>query len=136
MVCVVNVTPRPLYPRERSGTQCIRGWVGPRAGLDGCRKSRPSTWIRSPDRPARSESLYRLSYPDPYIAVSNGFIGFFVFPVNCAFSGLLRYVNGIVVSKLMARCWRGCEEINWSCGKHCARATKHFSVRFKNIHND
>jgi hypothetical protein len=36
--------------------------VGPRAGLDRCGKSRP-TGIRSPDRPARSQSLYRLSYP-------------------------------------------------------------------------
>jgi hypothetical protein len=39
---VVNATPRPLYPRERdSVTHCIWGWVGPRAGLDGCGKSRP-----------------------------------------------------------------------------------------------
>jgi hypothetical protein len=38
---VVNATPRPLYPRERPGTLCIGGWVGPRAGLDGCGKSRP-----------------------------------------------------------------------------------------------
>jgi hypothetical protein len=38
---VVNATPRPLYPREPSGTHCIGGWVGPRAGQDGCRKSRP-----------------------------------------------------------------------------------------------
>jgi len=38
---VVNATPRPLYPRERPGTHCIRGWVGPRAGLDGCGKSPP-----------------------------------------------------------------------------------------------
>jgi hypothetical protein len=36
--------------------------VGPRAGLDVCEKSRP-TRIRSLDRPARSQSLYRLSYP-------------------------------------------------------------------------
>jgi hypothetical protein len=35
--------------------------VGPRAGLDRCGKSRP-TGIRSPDLPARSESLYRLHY--------------------------------------------------------------------------
>ena len=28
-------------PRERPGTHCIGGWVGPRAGLDGCGKSRP-----------------------------------------------------------------------------------------------
>jgi hypothetical protein len=37
--------------------------VGLRADLDKCGKSRPPTGIRSPDRPARSESLYRLSYP-------------------------------------------------------------------------
>ena len=36
--------------------------MGPRAGLDGCGKSRHPTGIRSPDRQARSESLYRLSY--------------------------------------------------------------------------
>ena len=59
---VVSTTPPPLYPRERPGTHCTRGWVGPRAGLDGRGKSRPNG-IRSPDRPARSESLYRLSYP-------------------------------------------------------------------------
>jgi hypothetical protein len=54
--------PGRLYPRERPGTHCTGGWVGPEAGLDRCRKSRP-TGIRSPDLPARSESLYRLSYP-------------------------------------------------------------------------
>ena len=43
MELVVNATPRPLYPRERLGTHCRRGWVGPRAGLDGCGKSRPSS---------------------------------------------------------------------------------------------
>ena len=36
--------------------------MGPRAGLDRCGKSRP-TGIRYPDRPARSQSLYRLRYP-------------------------------------------------------------------------
>ena len=35
----------------------LEGWVGPRAGLKGCGKS------RLPDPPAPSESLYRLSYP-------------------------------------------------------------------------
>jgi hypothetical protein len=38
---VLNATPRPLYPRERLGIHCTGGWVGPRAGLDGCGKSRP-----------------------------------------------------------------------------------------------
>ena len=37
---VFNATPRPLYPREKPGTHCIGGWVGPRAGLDGCRRYR------------------------------------------------------------------------------------------------
>jgi hypothetical protein len=29
----------PLYPRERPGTHCTGGWVGLRAGLNGCGKS-------------------------------------------------------------------------------------------------
>ena len=37
----VSATPQPLYPQDRPGTHCIGGWVGPRAGLDGCGKSRP-----------------------------------------------------------------------------------------------
>jgi len=47
--------PDALYPRERPGTYFTGEWVGPRASLDG----RDSI----PDRPARSQSLYRLSYP-------------------------------------------------------------------------
>jgi hypothetical protein len=36
--------PRPgRFTPGRLGTHCIGGWVGPRAGLDGCGKSRPST---------------------------------------------------------------------------------------------
>jgi hypothetical protein len=38
---VVNAKPRPLYPREKLGTYCIGGWVGHRAGLDGCGKACP-----------------------------------------------------------------------------------------------
>jgi hypothetical protein len=30
-----------LPPGNRPGTHCIGGWVGPRASLDGCEKSRP-----------------------------------------------------------------------------------------------
>jgi hypothetical protein len=33
--------PAALYPRERPGTHCTGGWVGPRAGLDRCGKSPP-----------------------------------------------------------------------------------------------
>jgi hypothetical protein len=50
-----------FYSRDKTGTHCIRGWVGPRAGLDGCGKSR--THRDSIPRPsALSESLYRLGY--------------------------------------------------------------------------
>jgi hypothetical protein len=55
---MVNATPRPLYPRERPGTGCIGGWVGPRAGLDRCGKS------RSPPLPPP----HRDSFPGPFSA--------------------------------------------------------------------
>ena len=47
-----------FIPWGRPSNHCIGGWVCPTAGLDGCGKSRPPTGIRSPDRPARCESLY------------------------------------------------------------------------------
>ena len=54
--------PTALYHRDKPGTHFTGGCVGPRAGLDGRKFSSPIR-IRSPDRPARSQSLYRLSYP-------------------------------------------------------------------------
>jgi hypothetical protein len=51
-------TPPALF-RERPGTHCTGGWVGPRAGLDVCEKSRPH--MNSIPGPS-SLSLYRLSY--------------------------------------------------------------------------
>ena len=66
MGCVGNTTPTDAFPLGNGyGTHRIGGWVVPGAGLDGCGKSRPPTGIRSTDRPARSESLYRLSYRGP-----------------------------------------------------------------------
>jgi hypothetical protein len=54
--------PAALPPGRRPSTHCIVHWVGPRAGLDGC-GNLAFTGIRSPDRPAGSESLYyRLSW--------------------------------------------------------------------------
>ena len=53
--------PAALYPRERPGTHFTGGWVGPMAGLEGG-KSRPHR-ASILDLPARSHSLYRLSYP-------------------------------------------------------------------------
>jgi len=51
--------PAALTPGKRPGTYCTGGWVVSTAGLEGCGIGR-TTGIRSPDRPAHSESLYRL----------------------------------------------------------------------------
>jgi hypothetical protein len=60
---VVNHTARPLYPRERHGTHRTVGLVAPRAGLDGCGKTR-SHRHSNPGPP----NLYRLSYPGPRLS--------------------------------------------------------------------
>ena len=60
---MVNATPRPFYTRERDPVLiveeagCAPGpvWTGV--------EYLASTGIWTPNRPARSESLYRLSYP-------------------------------------------------------------------------
>jgi hypothetical protein len=52
--------PAALYLREKPGTYCTRGWVGPRAGVDRCGKSRPPRdSIPGPSIPY----LYRPRYP-------------------------------------------------------------------------
>jgi len=61
---VVKATPRPFYPRERPGNHCIGGVWDPGLVWTG-EKNLVPTGMRSPDRPARNESLYRLSYPGP-----------------------------------------------------------------------
>jgi len=68
---ILNLATRWMWvvsftPRERTlDTHWIWGWVGPRTGLDTVSKRKiPSPcWgpiTRSPDRPARSQMLYRL----------------------------------------------------------------------------
>jgi hypothetical protein len=66
---MVNVTPlTALSPGMRPGTHCVGGRVGA--------KNFTSTEIRSLDRLACSESLYRLSYPAPPIITLHKFINF------------------------------------------------------------
>jgi hypothetical protein len=57
-----------FIPGERtSGAHWIGGWVGPRTGPDDAEKRKfltlPGLELRPLCRPARSQSLYRLSYP-------------------------------------------------------------------------
>jgi hypothetical protein len=51
--------PADLPLGKRPGTHCTGGWVGSRASLEDL----ALIGIRPPDRPARSELLYRLSNP-------------------------------------------------------------------------
>ena len=53
--------PGRTLPREIPGTHFTGGWVGPRAGLTGGKSRSHRDSI--PDRPARSQSLYRQRYP-------------------------------------------------------------------------
>jgi hypothetical protein len=53
---------RPLYTQEGLGTHCAEGWVGFRTSLDS-KEILALTGFRSQDRPAHSQSLYRLRYP-------------------------------------------------------------------------
>jgi hypothetical protein len=60
---VVNATPRPIYPRERSPVPIVQeaAWV---LGMvwTGAENLASPTRRKLPDRASRSESLYRLSY--------------------------------------------------------------------------
>jgi len=60
---VVNATPRSLFARERDPGHIVEdaGWAP--APVCTCAENFAATGIRSPDRPSRSEWLYRLSYP-------------------------------------------------------------------------
>jgi hypothetical protein len=71
-------------PGERaSGTHWIRGWVGPRADLGAVEKRKIFSCRESnPGHPARSPSLYRLTYPN---SLFNLFKSNLFFPVNPLF---------------------------------------------------
>jgi len=63
---MVNATPWPLYHRERDPGPIAQeaGWEPEPVWAD--EENLTPTGIQSPDRPVRSESLYRLSHPGPY----------------------------------------------------------------------
>jgi hypothetical protein len=56
--------PAGLFPGKGPGAHCTGGWVGPRVGLN-CAEKLTTTGFRSPDRPSRSKSPYRVRHPDP-----------------------------------------------------------------------
>ena len=59
-------TPRPgRFTPRKDPVPIVRSLGGPQGRSGRVRKISLPTGIRSPDLPARSESLYRLSYPGP-----------------------------------------------------------------------
>ena len=54
---VVNVTPRPLYPQERDTVPIVQEAGRVPGPIWRSAENIAPTGIRSPDRPARSESL-------------------------------------------------------------------------------
>ena len=58
--------PAALFPAMSPVTSCTGGWMGFRPFLVDA-ENPPPTGIRSPDRPASSESLYRLSHTGPQL---------------------------------------------------------------------
>jgi len=61
----IYATPRPLYPRERDPVTVVQeaGWASESVWISVGNLTHPG--IRSPNRPARSESVYLLSYHSP-----------------------------------------------------------------------
>ena len=62
--------PAALPPGKRPGTHCTGGWVGPGTVWTGAVNLAPNG-ARTPKRPARNESLHRLSYFGRYRLVVN-----------------------------------------------------------------
>jgi hypothetical protein len=57
-MCVVSITPKPLYLREKTVTNCIGGWVGHRASLDVCKKSCPKLLALFERKSSRSKTYF------------------------------------------------------------------------------
>jgi hypothetical protein len=81
---VVNATPWTIYLRERPGTHCVRGWVGSRAGLGGCGKSRPPRdSIPRPSMPQRV-AMPTAGYQDTIVCLKT--YGLFAVPAKPSLS--------------------------------------------------
>ena len=102
----VSVTPRPLFTPGKDLVHIVQeaGWV-PGPVWTGAENLAP-TGIRSPDRPARSQSLYRLRYPAHIVQKA------VAFKQNCDFWCAYVHSAGITESAM----W-----LQWTCNPlhHC-----------------
>jgi hypothetical protein len=101
---VVSITPRPRFsPGERTpGTHCTGGWVGPRAGLEAEARGKilsPVPGIEHPTRgrPARSQTLFWLSYPAFCVGLSRKWKKYIKFSKG---QRKIKYVTGIFICRL------------------------------------
>jgi hypothetical protein len=70
-------------PAYRHGTHCTGSWVGPGPFWTDS-ENLTNIGFRTPDCPARSESLYRLSYPLFYVLLTvHPCIIFYIKPTSC-----------------------------------------------------
>ena len=86
---MVSVKPRPLFISGKGPVPIVEeaGWApGP---VWTCAENLAPTGIRSPDRPARSQSLYRLQYPAHYMEKAP----FYVLSVKMRLSGTCHKVK-------------------------------------------
>jgi hypothetical protein len=65
--------PAALPPGKRAGIHCTGGWVGPQGRYEWGRIISPPSGFDPRYLPARSESLYRLSYPGATKTVRKGY---------------------------------------------------------------
>jgi hypothetical protein len=117
---VVSVTRRPRFsPEDRTaGTHCTGGWVGPRADLDRQARGKilsplPGIEPRSPGRPARSQTLYWLSYPAPFAAHLPCFLicSVHTYIVHFCFISSLRLF--IIYFRFTCAPWSGTRYLQW-----------------------
>jgi len=94
---VVNAKPRPLYPGKQTRYPLYRRLGGPQDRSGWMRKILPPTGIRSPDRPARSESSYRLRYSGPLLLILS-FLYFHFFFTFSSSSPLLHVILPLFTS--------------------------------------
>jgi hypothetical protein len=106
---VVKVTPRALYPQERPVTPCIGGWVGSRAGLDGCGRSRlHRDSIPGPSRPTRVSIPTELSRPTrdfPYFLQTDVSECFDVRSTACISNYFQIHLSVIILSTVLSWSW-------------------------------
>ena len=100
----VSVTPRPLFTPGKDPVRIVQeaGWA-PGPVWTGAENLAP-TGVWSPDRPTRSQSLYRLSYPAHNVtkAMSQNFY----FSLDCILFWPTRYVtklDNLCVSRICIR---------------------------------